>query len=104
MATGAIVPPAFANVFMQPVTTPAASPPTSWQSAHAEQILKSAIPAATAISNAAVTELSVRAAVARTAPLTTSALAATPQRPIFNPYFLAQRSVHNPPTMLAAAP
>src|ERR1051326_7282508 len=86
IATGAIVPPALANVFMQPVTTPAASPPMSWQRAHAELILKSAVPAAAAISNAARIGLRVSAAEARMAPLTINAPAATPQRPIFTPY------------------
>src|SRR5262245_59366783 len=104
MAIGAMAPPTFAKVFMHPVTVPAYSDPMSWQTAHAGVIDRSAMPAATAISKAAVIGLTIIAAAARAAPLTVSEIAATPHRPILRPNFFDQWSVHSPPAMLADAP
>src|SRR5262245_58945646 len=101
---GAIAPPAFAKVFMQPVTVPAASPPISRQTAHAELIDKSATPAATAISNAEATALPDKAAAARINPLVINVIAITPDLPILKPYRLTQWSVQSPPKTAAAAP
>src|SRR5215475_9672146 len=104
IASGAIAPPTFANVFMHPVTVPAYSPPISWQIAQAGVIERSAMPAAAAISKAAAIGLPITAAVARMMPLATRDVAATPHRPVLRPYFFDQWSVQSPPTRLAAAP
>src|SRR5436189_446910 len=99
-----MAPARFANVFMQPVTVPADSRPMSRQMAQTGLMHKSAIPAASAISNAAASELVVTAAIASNNPLPTRAVDATPQRPILNPYRRTQRSVQKPPVMHAPAP
>src|SRR5262249_6205278 len=104
IATGAIAPPTFANVFIHPVTVPAYSPPMSWQTAQAGVIERSAMPAAAAIIKAAARGLPIVAAAARVMPLATRDAAATPHRPILRPYFFDQWSVQSPPTRLAAAP
>src|SRR6266496_3386974 len=104
IAIGAMAPPAFANVFMHPVTVPVYSPPISWQTAQAGVIERSAIPAAAAINKAAAMGIPIIAAAARIKPLATRDVAATPHRPILRPYFFDQWSVQSPPTRLAAAP
>src|SRR5437867_4333193 len=86
IATGAMAPPRFAKVFIQPVTVPADSRPMSRQTAQAALIDKSAMPAASAMSNAAARELVMVAARLSINPLPTSAVDATPQRPTLNPY------------------
>src|SRR3989442_519006 len=57
----------------------------SRQMAQTALMHKSAIPAASAISNAAARELEVTAAIASIKPLPTRAVETTPQRPTFNP-------------------
>src|SRR5439155_21876627 len=104
IATGAMAPPRFAKVFMQPVTVPADSRPMSRQTAQAALIDKSAMPAASAINKAAAKEFVMIAAPASINPLPTSAVDATPQRPIFIPYRSTQRTVQKPPITLAIAP
>src|SRR5881296_4546484 len=98
-----MAPPKFANVFMQPVTVPADSRAMSRQMAQTALMHKSAIPAVSAISNAATRELVVRAAIASNNPLPTRAVDTTPQRPTLNPYRRTHRSVQKPPVMHAPA-
>src|SRR5436309_12874041 len=99
-----MAPPKFANVFMQPVTVPADSRAMSRQMAQTALMHKSAIPAVSAISNAATRELVVRAAIASNHPLPTRAVDRTPQRPTLNPYRRPHRPVQKPPVLHAPSP
>src|SRR5262249_23178366 len=104
MATGAIAPPRLANVFMHPVTVPADSRPMSRQTAHAELMLKSATPAAAAISSAPAIALLHPAPPARNTPPPTRAPDAPPHHPTHNPYPPPQKPAQPPPPILAIAP
>src|SRR3954453_23183839 len=99
-----MAPPRFANVFMQAVTVPAESRPTSRHIAHAALMQRSAAPAASAISNAATNGRLVRVAPARRTPLVGKAIPPTAHLPILSPYFFTQRSVQKPPIRLVIAP
>src|SRR5262245_13798188 len=99
-----MAPPTFANVFMQAVTVPADSRPTSRHMAHAALMHRSAAPAAHAINSAAATGRFVTAAAASRRPLDGRAIAPTAHRPTLSPYFFTHRSVQNPPSRLVIAP